>query len=65
MARPRQLSDLQSQFDKADAEHTANCVRVQESANRRELLRKALEDAQAEPVEPVIDESPEQPASGE
>lgn len=52
--------DLRAQFEKADAEHTANADKCQESANRRAVLLKQLEDSDTAPeaIEPLVSEPP-------
>ncbi len=47
------IEQLERDYAKADAEHTANCDKVQQSANKREVARKALEEARETPTEDV------------
>lgn len=49
------IEALEREFAKADADHTALTDRLQESANKRELARKKLEEAREAPA----DETPE------
>lgn len=54
------IEQLERDFAKADAEHTALTDRLQESANKREAVRKRLEEAREGDSVEAVEVGPEQ-----